>query len=230
MNKQLGSLILIAFFLCIGGQGVYAIGDEQNVDEWHNVNWEGVFNLAPEEASFLTEDPLHSATTEDVLDDLNWDTVESRSLNSEYEQDSTALPKELGQKKKYKCDQCEYASTQKSTLDIHKRRHTGEKPYKCDECEYASTQKSNLDKHKRKHTGEKPYKCDECEYAASKKSHLDAHKRRNHTGEKQYKCEHCEYAATNKSYLDNHKEGNYTGERQDKSYRTRGVHRFSPMG
>ena len=40
MNKQIGSLILIACFLCIGVQGVYAIGDEQTVDEWHNVNWE----------------------------------------------------------------------------------------------------------------------------------------------------------------------------------------------
>ncbi|XP_035670022.1 zinc finger protein 93-like [Branchiostoma floridae] len=41
-----------------------------------------------------------------------------------------------------------------------------------------TAEKSNLDQHLTKHTGEKPYKCDQCDYSAAKKSHLDQHLQR----------------------------------------------------
>jgi len=98
--------------------------------------------------------------------------------------------------KPFKCDfeECEYSSTQCSSLRVHKRTHTNERPYKCDfeDCAMAFKTSSGLVLHKRIHTGEKPYKCDfdMCDYSSRDRANLETHKR-THTGEKPYNCEIC---------------------------------------
>ena len=52
--------------------------------------------------------------------------------------------------------------------------HKEERPFKCDDCDYSSSQKSNLRKHIMTHTGEKPFKCDDCGYSSSNKGKLMA--------------------------------------------------------
>jgi len=51
---------------------------------------------------------------------------------------------------------CLKSFSQKGSLDIHKRVHTGDKQYQCEICLKSFSQKGSLDMHKRVHTGNKP--------------------------------------------------------------------------
>ncbi|XP_063632120.1 zinc finger protein 782-like isoform X2 [Cydia splendana] len=101
----------------------------------------------------------------------------------------------------YKCNFCNYSSTNKNHVKNHIVTHTGEKPYKCDYCPYTCARTGDLNRHMKIHTGD-TFKCDYCTYAcASKrllKQHLFTH------GDKPYKCKHCSYAANNASNFNNH--------------------------
>ena len=83
-----------------------------------------------------------------------------------------------------KCNQCNYASTNASTLKDHIKTHTGAKPNKCQQCDYASSQISHLRTHLKAHSGEKPNRCNQCQYASSHASnlrkHLKTHSRESH--------------------------------------------------
>ena len=50
---------------------------------------------------------------------------------------------------------CRYKTILKTSIEVHIRKHTGDKPYKCGLCDYSSSQKANLDNHRmRKHPSE----------------------------------------------------------------------------
>ena len=77
--------------------------------------------------------------------------------------------------KSNKCGQCNYASSEASTLRKHLKMHTGEKNKRCNQCDYASYNSGNLMTHLKTHSGEKQNKCNQCNYASSEAGNLSAH-------------------------------------------------------
>ena len=65
-----------------------------------------------------------------------------------------------------------YVYSDPSTLRAHLKRHSGEKSYKCNQCDFASSQASNLRRHLKTHSGEKSYKCNQCNYAPSRAANM----------------------------------------------------------
>ena len=63
------------------------------------------------------------------------------------------------------------------------RTHSGDKLYKCNECDYASSQSGTLMRHLKTHSGEKSKKCNQCDYASSRADVLRTHLK-THSGEK----------------------------------------------
>ena len=57
--------------------------------------------------------------------------------------------------KSNKCNQCEYASSNRGHLKMHLTTHSGEKSNKCNQCDYSSTRSGNLRRHLKMHSGEK---------------------------------------------------------------------------
>ncbi|NWX94297.1 ZN777 protein, partial [Nothoprocta pentlandii] len=66
--------------------------------------------------------------------------------------------------KPYKCNKCQESFSQKKTLVIHQRVHSGRSGgvLGCSYCGKTFSHPSNLIRHQRIHTGERPYQCGEC--------------------------------------------------------------------
>ncbi|GBP65683.1 hypothetical protein EVAR_98396_1 [Eumeta japonica] len=179
---------------------------DRNVDE--NVTREKNEKIIEENPTNNKETMMYSESCYTVKTHIN-NTTAKRALKTD-KSNIHYIHTHMSEKA-FKCDRCEYSTTQKSHLQRHIRTHTGERPFKCERCEYSTTQKIHLQTHIRTHTGEKPFKCDRCEYSATTKSNLQKHIR-THTGERPFKCERCEYSATQKNVLQTHIR-THTGER-----------------
>nr|XP_061796014.1 Wilms tumor protein homolog isoform X9 [Nerophis lumbriciformis] len=70
---------------------------------------------------------------------------------------------EPGEKRPFVCAHpgCSKKYFKLSHLQMHGRKHTGEKPYQCDvtECGRRFSRSDQLKRHQRRHTGEKPFMC-----------------------------------------------------------------------
>ncbi|XP_073819529.1 uncharacterized protein [Musca autumnalis] len=113
--------------------------------------------------------------------------------------------------KRFLCALCGFTCNSQPNLDVHYRRHTGERPFKCDHCDRRFYRMYDVQMHNLSHTGERPFKCTVCEKAFRRSGKLKIHMR-THTNERPYKCTECEKAFKQSKDLTVHRRI-HTGER-----------------
>lgn len=98
--------------------------------------------------------------------------------------------REFVKRKSFICEYCGREFNRKLNLQLHVRRHTGEKPYGCQLCGKAFYTNQQLAIHVRCHTGERPYTCGICSKSFTGPTALYIH-RKQHDKVKRHLCPHC---------------------------------------
>lgn len=125
---------------------------------------------------------------------------------------------ELG---KIKCKDCDVSVLSVAALEVHRRKHTGERPYECPHCRKGFTREPNLTRHLKQHIiGRKQYvrkvklekftpvQCVTCGLLLKSQSVMKIHAL-THTGQRPYPCESCHKTFTTKGCLKRHVETNH---------------------
>jgi len=119
---------------------------------------------------------------------------------------------------KFECNQCEYKSNWKRSLENHiANKHLEIKTngkFECNQCEYKSNWKHCLknhiaNKHSEIKTNEK-FECNQCEYKSNWKHDLNNHIANKHDGRIHY-CNECDYQANTYSSVYLHKQSKHRG-------------------
>ena len=83
--------------------------------------------------------------------------------------------------------------------------HKGKKPFKCEICDYRSSQKSSMNRHVSSvHEGNKPFKCDICAYSCSLKNTMKGRVASVHEVKMPFKCGICNYCFSLKQKMKQH--------------------------
>ena len=104
-------------------------------------------------------------------------TLPSRGDLEGYSTLSEVKSEEISLKKRFQCEHCGKSYKQKSSLNTHRRIHTGEMPFKCEDCGKRFKQQVNLTYHKRIHSNEQPFECEDCGKRFRFAKYLSNHKK-----------------------------------------------------
>nr|XP_057928183.1 gastrula zinc finger protein XlCGF57.1-like isoform X3 [Doryrhamphus excisus] len=150
-------------------------------------------NFAP--LSYMNNMMSHSSET-----DNSNDTEEPLEGNK----DSKSDTKHQTNSKHFDCPECGKLFTQRGSLTVHMRIHTGEKPFTCSVCMKSFSRKENMMTHMRLHMEEEKYPCSLCPKRFTCKRSVETHMR-THTGEKPFSCNVCHKRFTYKFQVARHK-------------------------
>ena len=140
---------------------------------------------------------------EESLKSIKDEEIKKKFIGDEYRMEVVDTYLDVSKAADFTCDQCEYKTTTKEYLRIHRRSiHDGVK-YPCNKCDYKATQSSSLMQHKLSiHEGVK-YPCPQCDYKAARPSRLNSHVREIHEGI-EYPCLQCNCKAPTRKRLNLH--------------------------
>lgn len=90
----------------------------------------------------------------------------------------------------YVCEYCGRKFKRSTYLQLHTRRHTGEKPYQCNQCNKTFYTSHQLTVHTHLHSGDRLYICSVCKKSFASATVLYAHKNL-HSNNSQHTCSMC---------------------------------------
>lgn len=111
----------------------------------------------------------------------------------------------------YKCNQCDFETSQRRLIRDHIIEHTGRIPYICDVCGCGHSSQLLLQNHiKREHINKPKYQCSICDRVCHQKSALDRHILVHTPDERPYKCNMCDKTYRDATDLRRHKRSHGT--------------------